>query len=469
MGGIGRQSNCHDHAVADDSYQLLKRERIEWNIYPTREAVTIKEAITAKLKVEKIDMAKNLYNIGEIPPLGEVPTRMHGWLVRAERFGEPLQAFAEEVIETPSIGDDEVLVYVMAAGVNYNNVWAGMGYPVDVIDTRNKQGELEKFHIGGSDASGVVYKVGANVTSVKVGDEVVVHCGSWQKNCGMELVAKDPMYDSSFKVWGYETNYGSFAQFTKVQDHQCLPKPKHLTWEEASSYMLVGATAYRMLMGWAPNQVKKDDVVLVWGGAGGLGCMAIQIAKAIGAKPIAVVSDEKKFNYCKSLGAIGCINRNDFDHWGMLPHFSDEERLSKWIKGARSFGKEIWDILGEKRGVDVVIEHPGETTLPSSIFVCETGGMVVICAGTTGFNATLDLRYLWMRQKRLQGSHFANDVQAAGLNKLVAEHKVDPCLSKTFAYHQLPQAHQLMFENKHPYGNMSVLIGAPSMGLGSRK
>jgi crotonyl-CoA carboxylase/reductase len=413
-------------------------------------------------------MDKDLYDIGEAPPLGTVPSNMHGWLIRPERFGEPNKAFQKEVIPTPSIADDEVLVYVMAAGVNYNNVWAGLGIPVNVIGARQKLGEPEDFHIGGSDASGIVYQVGKDVEHLKVGDEVVVHCGTWQKNCPMEQQGKDPMYDPSFRIWGYETNYGSFAQFTKVQEHQCLPKPKHLNWEEAATYMLVGATAYRMLMGWAPNQIKKDDVVLVWGGAGGLGCMAIQIAAALGAKPIAVVSDPAKFDYCMKLGAVGCINRNDFDHWGMLPHWEDEKAYAQWAKGARKFGKAIWDILGERRGVDVVFEHPGESTVPTSIFVCETGGMVVICAGTTGFNATIDLRYHWMRQKRFQGSHFANDEQSKGINDLVMEGKVDPCLSRTFSYEELPLSHQLMYENKHPHGNMSVLIGAKGFGLGAK-
>ncbi|MCR8923524.1 crotonyl-CoA carboxylase/reductase [Dasania sp. GY-MA-18] len=411
-------------------------------------------------------MKKELYDIGVAPPLGEVPAKMHGWLIRADRFGEPIKAFKKEVIDTPNISENEVLVYVMAAGVNYNNVWAGLGMPIDVIATRNKQGESEDFHIGGSDASGIVYKVGSAVSNVKVGDEVVIHCGTWTKECEMEKAGKDPMYDSSFHIWGYETNYGSFAQFTRVQSHQLLPKPKHLSWDAAAAYMLVGATAYRMLMSWAPNNVKKDDVVLVWGGAGGLGCMAIQIAKAMGAKPIAVVSCESKIEYCMQLGAVGCINRNDFDHWGMLPHWDDEQAYNDWAKGARKFGKAIWEIIGEKRGVDIVFEHPGEATIPTSIFVCETGGMVVICAGTSGYNATMDLRYQWMRQKRFQGSHFANDEQAIGINNLVMEKKVDPCLYKTFNYDQLPDAHQMMYENKHAHGNMSVLVGATDFNQG---
>ena len=128
-------------------------------------------------------MAKELYNLGEMPPLGVIPKQMHAWLIRADRFGKPTEAFQQEVVDVPSIADDEVLVYVMAAGINYNNVWAGLGIPVNVIGARNKAGEPEDFHIGGSDASGIVYKIGKDVTHVKVGDEVVMHCGTWDRNC----------------------------------------------------------------------------------------------------------------------------------------------------------------------------------------------------------------------------------------------------------------------------------------------
>lgn len=404
-------------------------------------------------------MTKDLYAIGEHPPLGTVPEKMHAWLVRAERFGEPTKAFKQEVIDVPDIADDEVLVYVMAAGVNYNNVWAGLGIPVDVIGARNKQGEKEDFHVGGSDASGIVYKVGKDVSNVKVGDQVVVHCATWSRDCESVKNGIDPMYSPTFRIWGYETNYGSFAQFTKVQGHQCLPKPAHLSWAAAASYMLVGATAYRMLMGWGENTVKPGDAVLIWGGSGGLGSLAIQIVRTLGGKPVAVVSDESKFDHCLKLGAVGCINRNDFSHWGQLPDLNDPEAYAEWFQGAKAFGKAFWNALGEKRGADIVFEHPGESTIPTSIFVCNTGGMVTICAGTTGYNANVDLRYLWMRQKRFQGSHFANDVQCAALNDLVIEDRIDPCLSETFDYEDLPQAHQLMYENRHRHGNMSILVG----------
>jgi crotonyl-CoA carboxylase/reductase len=408
---------------------------------------------------------KDIYDIGKMPPIGEVPKRMHAQVIRQERFGIPTKAFQVEEIDVPEIADDEVLVYVMAAGINYNNVWAALGIPVDVIKARQRAGEQEPFHIGGSDASGIVFKVGSDVKNLKVGDHVVIHCGMWSRDCPVVKSGTDPMFSPTFRIWGYESNWGSFAQFTKVQAHQCLPKPKHLTWEAAAAYMLVGATAYRMLHGWPPHTVAEGDVVLVWGGAGGLGCQAIQIAKAADAIPIAVISSDDKIDYCKSLGARGTINRKSFDHWGMLPHWKDDAAYGKWLKGARAFGSALWEAVGERKSPRIVFEHPGEDTVPTSIFVCDTGGMVVICAGTTGYNATMDLRYHWMRQKRFQGSHFANDEQANGVNRLVIAGKVDPCLSRVFPFAEIPQAHQLMYENRHPHGNMAILVGAPREGL----
>jgi crotonyl-CoA carboxylase/reductase len=410
-------------------------------------------------------MVKQVLELGEIPELGVVPERMLAQVIRQERFGEPEKAFQQEEIAVPELGPREVLVMVMAAGVNYNNVWAALGKPVDVIALRQKAGEPEDFHIGGSDASGVVWAVGSEVTGVQVGDEVVVHCGWWDHEDPHVKAGRDPVLAPSMRIWGYETNWGSFAQFAKVKDHQVLPKPPELTWEEAAAYMLVGATAYRMLHGWSEHAVRPGDVVLVWGGAGGLGSMAIQIVKAAGGKPIAVVSSDEKAEYCKRLGAVGVINRKNFDHWGMLPHWTDAEAYGAWLKGARAFGKAIWDILGERTSPRIVFEHPGEETIPTSIFVCDTGGMVVICAGTSGYNATLDLRYHWMRQKRLQGSHFANTEQARALNDLVTSGQVDPCLSQVFDFSETGHCHQLMYENRHPSGNMAILVQARTRGM----
>jgi len=411
-----------------------------------------------------------LYELGELPEQGEVPEQMYAQVIRPERFGEPSKAFEIEVVDTPKdLQPDEVLVYVMAAGVNYNNVWAGLGTPIDVTRNRPKDPwfpDASGFHIGGSDASGIVWKVGSDVRHLAPGDHVVIHCGQWQAQDPEVQSGKDPMYCPSFRIWGYETSWGSFAQFTRVQAHQCLPKPRQMTWEESAAYMLVGATAYRMLTGWAPNTIKPGDPVLIWGGAGGLGSMGIQIVRELGGTPIAVISSEEKVEFCEKLGARGCINRRDFDHWGVPPHWEDSEGQEKWAAGARRFGKAIWDIVGERRNPTIVFEHPGEDTVPTSVFVCDAGGMVVVCAGTTGYSAVSDLRYLWMRQKRLQGSHFANDEQAAAFNELVLAGKIDPCLTRTFEFSEIPVAHQLMYENRHPHGNMACLVNATGLGMG---
>ena len=409
----------------------------------------------------------NLYDLGDRPALGHVPPTMHAFAVRQDRFGQPRDAWKREILPTPAIGPDEVLIYVMASGINYNNVWAALGTPVDVIADRQKLGEPEDFHAGGSDCSGIVWAAGKDVTTVSVGDEVVVHSGWWRPDDPWVRAGKDPMLAESTRIWGYQTNYGSYCQFARAQAHQCLPKPRHLTWEEAGCFLLCGSTAYRMLNGWTPNVVEPGDVVLVWGGAGGLGSMAIGITKALGGRAVAVVSDDNKREFCLSLGAVGVINRTAFTHWGVMPNTSDAKAYGDWARGARAFGKAIWDVLGEKVSPRIVFEHPGEATLPTSEFICATGGMIVICAGTTGYNVTLDLRYHWMRQKRFQGSHLSNDVEAAGIVKLVSEGRVSPCLSHTYEFDNIPECHQLMLENRHPHGNMGVLVNATRAGTGA--
>ena len=411
--------------------------------------------------------AENIYELGEKPPLGAVPENMHVFCVRQDRFGEPKDAWQREVLPVPAIGPQDVLVYTMATGINYNNVWAALGYPVDVIADRQKKGEPEDFHAGGSDCAGIVWAVGSEVSNVTVGDEVVVHSGWWEPDDPWVLSGKDPMLAPSTRIWGYQTNYGSYCQFARAQSHQCQVKPPHLTWEQAACYMLCASTAYRMLMGWSPNIVEDGDVVLVWGAAGGLGSLALQIVTAQGGKAVAVVSDEEKRQFCLDKGAVGVINRNEFDHWGPMPDTASKE-WGTWMKGARGFGKAIWDAVGERKNPKIVFEHPGESTLPTSGFVCDLGGMIVICAGTTGYNVTLDLRYHWMMQKRFQGSHLANDQQAAAVNELIISGNVDPCLSNTYNFDEIGHAHQLMHENKHPYGNMACLVNATQTGLGAK-
>ncbi|MCG8507164.1 MAG: crotonyl-CoA carboxylase/reductase, partial [Sphingomonadales bacterium] len=338
---------------------------------------------------------KDLYEVGEIPPLGHVPKEMYAWAIRRERHGPPEESMQVEVVPTPELDSDEVLVLVMAAGVNYNGVWAGLGVPISPFDVHKAE-----YHIAGSDASGVVYAVGSRVKRFKVGDEVVVHCNQ-DDGDDEECNGGDPMYSSSQRIWGYETPDGSFAQFCKVQSRQLMPRPRHLTWEESACYTLTLATAYRMLFGHRPHILKPGHNVLIWGASGGLGSMAIQLVATAGANAIGIISDESKRDFVMSLGAKGVINRKDFDCWGQLPPVGETKEFADYMKKCREFGKAIWAITGKGNDVDVVFEHPGEATFPVSCFVVKRGGMVVFCAGTTGYNLTMDARFVWMRQKRI--------------------------------------------------------------------
>jgi crotonyl-CoA carboxylase/reductase len=404
--------------------------------------------------------------LGSLPAVGEVPAMMTASVVRQDRFGDPASAFQTELVPTPGIGRDEVLIAVMAAGINYNNVWAARGYPVDQIATRQRRGEPEDFHIGGSDLAGIVYAVGEAVDHVSVGDHVVTHPGYWDADDPWVTAGKDPMIAGSARIWGYDTNYGSFGQFARAQGHQVLPKAPHLSWEEAAAPTLVGTTAYRMLHGFAGNTVQPDDVVLIWGGSGGLGTQASQLAALAGARPIVVVSDDERGAYAMKFGAIGYINRSEFSHWGIPPLVDDTAGQREWSGSARAFGKKIWEIAGSRQDPAIVFEHPGTATVPTSIFVCQPGGMVVICAGTTGFDAMVDLRYLWTRQKRFQGSHGTNDEQAIAYNQLVVDGKVDPVLGRTIQFSEIGPAHAAMGRGENVHGNVAVLVGAPAPGMG---
>jgi crotonyl-CoA carboxylase/reductase len=387
-------------------------------------------------------------------------------VVRRDRYGDPSTAFQLEEVNVPPLGPGEVLVAVMAAGVNYNNVWAARGYPVDVIALRQKRGEPYDFHVGGSDASGIIYAVGESVTKVEIGQHVVLHPGYWAADDPWVLAGRDPMLAPSAGIWGYDTNFGSFAQFCRAQEHQVLPKAPQLSWEEAAAPTLVGTTAYRMMYGWGGNSPRENDVVLVWGGSGGLGTQAIQLAASAGARPVAVVSEKSRGEYAMKLGAIGWINRREFDHWGIPPRSGDRAGQQQWLAGVRAFGKRIWEIVGERRDPAIVVEHPGQDTIPTSVFVCEPGGMIVICAGTTGYEAMVDLRYHWTRQKRLQGSHGTNDEQAREYNELIRAGTIDSCLGRIISFDDLPGAHAFMERGEHVFGNVVCLIGAEKPGTG---
>ena len=329
--------------------------------------------------------AKEIYAIGEVPPQFHVPEKMWAWAIRKERHGRPAQAMQLEQVPVPQVGEDEALVLVMAAGVNYNGVWAALGEPMSVLDVHK-----QPYHVAGSDASGIVWAVGSKVKRWKPGDEVVIHCNQ-DDGDDEECNGGDPMFSPSQKIWGYETTDGSFAQFCKVQARQLMPRPKHLTWEESACYVLTLATAYRMLFGWRPNVIRPGQNVLVWGASGGLGVVATQLCAVTGANAIGVISDEqarlraqhgpKRCSTGISIAGANC--RGEFEN-------------SAYMKSASSPAD--LEITGNRMSISC--SRSGEATFPVSVLVCKRGGMVVICAHQR--SQPHHGRALWMRQKRVQ-------------------------------------------------------------------
>jgi crotonyl-CoA carboxylase/reductase len=386
---------------------------------------------------------------------GELPATMAAWVIRREREGEPVDAFQVEEIEVPEPGAFEVIVRVMAAGVNFNNVWAALGKPVSVF----RYHPDEDHHIGGSDGAGVVWKVGPGVTRWKPGDEVVLHCNQASYE-DPEVHGLDPLAAPSQRIWGYETSWGSFAQFTKVQAQQLLRKPPNLSWEEAASYGLTYFTAYRMLIDRV--RLQPGHRVLIWGAAGGLGVFATQLCAAAGAESVGVVSSPEKGALVEQLGARGFIDRTEFAGMMRRGNETPEEESARFAV-SRDFSKRVREVLGG--APDVVFEHVGKATFPTSVYCVKPFGKIVICGATSGYDLDFDVRYLWMRQKEIIGSHFANAWECTKANELIEQGRVRPVLWRTMPFDQVAEAHQLMHENKH-CGKIAILVGATEEGQG---
>ena len=195
-----------------------------------------------------------------------------------------------------------------------------------------------------------------------------------------------------------------------------------------------------------------------------VGVFAVQLCKAAGANAIGVVSSDEKGELIKQLGAVDYINRAEFgDMMRTKENLADPAADKERFKASRGFAKRVKEILGD--APDIVFEHVGQATFPTSVFVVKPFGKVVICGATSGFQLDFDVRYLWMRQKQIIGSHFANAYECMRANQLMAEGKVQPVLWKTMDFDGVPGAHQLLHENKH-LGKISILVGAAEEGQG---
>ncbi|WP_035794333.1 crotonyl-CoA carboxylase/reductase [Kitasatospora mediocidica] len=382
------------------------------------------------------------------------------------RDKDPRKSLHLDDVALPELGPGEALVAVMASAVNYNTVWSSIYEPVSTFGFLERYGRLSPltkrhdlpYHVLGSDLAGVVLRTGAGVNAWKPGDEVVAHCLS------VELESSDghndTMMDPEQRIWGFETNFGGLAQLALVKTNQLMPKPAHLTWEEAASPGLVNSTAYRQLVSRNGAGMKQGDNVLIWGASGGLGSYATQYALAGGATPICVVSSEQKADICRAMGAEAIIDRSAEGYKFWKDENTQDPR--EW----KRLGGRIRELTGGE-DVDIVFEHPGRETFGASVYVTRKGGTIVTCASTSGFMHQYDNRYLWMSLKKIVGSHFANYREAWEANRLVAKGKIHPTVSKVYTLDQSGQAALDVHHNKHQ-GKVGVLCLAPTEGLGVR-
>jgi crotonyl-CoA carboxylase/reductase len=209
-------------------------------------------------------------------------------------------------------------------------------------------------------------------------------------------------------------------------------------------------------------KIQSGHKVLIWGAGGGLGVFAIQLCKLAGADCVGVVSSPEKGELCRALGVDHVIDRSDFAGMMRRGDETPEEEAAR-EKESRRFSRHVREIMGG--APDVVFEHVGRATFPTSVLTVKTFGTVVICGATSGYTLDFDVRHLWMRQKRIIGSHFANAWEATQGNALIESGKIRPVLWKTMPFDGVAQAHQAMYKNEH-LGKIAILVGAESEGLG---
>jgi len=365
-------------------------------------------------------------------------------------------------VPMPELAPDEVLVALMASSINYNTVWSAIFEPVPTftfLKHYGREGYWESrhdqpYHVLGSDGSGVIVRVGVGVRRWRAGDRVVispVHVDDQEP-----ATHGDGMLGQAQKAWGFETNFGGLAHYAVVRATQLLPKPAHLSWEEAASTQLCASTAYRMLISERGARMKLGDVVLIWGAAGGLGVFAVQLVKQAGGVAVGVVGSEEKAELLRRLGCDVVINRSEI---GLV---DDRDPVA-----TVAAGKRLGSIIRTEIGEDphIVFDHVGRATFAISMFVARRGGTVITCGSSTGYQHQYDNRYLWMKLKRLIGSHAANLLEQWESNRLFDMGRIVPVLSEVHALAGVGEAARLMQTNGH-MGKVGVLCLAPEPGMG---
>jgi crotonyl-CoA reductase len=376
---------------------------------------------------------------------------------------DPRKSLHVTDVAVPELAPDEAYVAVMASSINFNTVWTSIFEPLPTFGFLKRLGKESvwgkrhdlPYHVVGSDASGVVVRTGSAVRNWRAGDRVVVHCNYVDDQD--PSAHDDSMLAANQRIWGFESNFGGLADLALVKANQLMPKPAHLSWEEAAVNALCNSTSYRMLVSRNGAQMKQGDIVLIWGASGGIGGYACQYVLNGGGIPVGVVSSPEKVKLLNDLGVEAVIDRRaaGYRFWAD-EHTQDE---GEW----RRLGKDVRALVGEDP--HIVFEHPGRQTMGASVFACARGGTVVTCAATSGSMIEYDNRHLWMKLKTIKSSHFANYKEAWEANRLISMGRIQPALSATYPLDQVGEAAYQVHHNLHE-GKIGVVCLAPAEGLG---
>jgi NADPH:quinone reductase-like Zn-dependent oxidoreductase len=323
---------------------------------------------------------------------------------------DPTKVIKIEDIDVPKIKPNEVLIKAESSAYNYNDLWAIWGDPV----------KTPLPHISGSDVAGTVVEVGEDVTKLKVGDRVVSHSNMSCRVC--ELCTSGKEYDCKDRmIWGFQTGplWGGFAQYTHLPEVNVAKLPENVSFEDAAAMSMVGMTAWHMLVGRA--KIKPGQTVLVMGGTSGVGMVGIQIAKLYNCNVIATAGNQQKMDKCLELGADNVVNHREPD----------------WYKKVR-------DITKKQGGVDVVFEHIGKNVFPQEVSLLKMGGTLVATGATTGYDSTIDLRYLFFKGTNLLGSTQGTRAELDQVILWTSKGKLKPIIHTTLPFSNMVEGHVMM-------------------------
>lgn len=317
-----------------------------------------------------------------------------------------------EDVPAPKPGPDEVLVRLKAAALNHLDLWIRMGL---------RGPQIPMPHIGGSDGAGEVAELGAGVSGVKPGDRVLLCPGLRCGGCPACARGDDSLCPA-YRLIGFQVQ-GTYAEYVAVPRENVLPIPAGLSFEEAAALPLVGITAHHMLVSRA--RVRPGETVLVMAAGSGVGSMAVQLAKACGARVIATAGTDAKCAKARELGADETIN------YATADLIVEAKRLSGGL------------------GVDLVIEHTGGELFAKALRCLAKGGRLVTCGATGGAEASLNIPALFALHLGVLGSYMGGLWELHAVLRLVAQKKIRPVVDRVFPLAQAADAQRYMEERKN--------------------